>query len=145
MHEDTSNADAPPASSPIDVDTFMVNDDSALSQIVARIPSGWGRWIDVGPGWHAIIIELDEAIAKHFPDYEVHQVKEKFGGLRYYCSVDADETVDALITQAEARASSTCESCGGPGRLCVDRGWYKTTCASCNPGCEPASFNTEDE
>lgn len=36
--------------------------------------------------WEPFIVELDEKLAKIDPDYKVDQVKEKFGGLRYYIS-----------------------------------------------------------
>lgn len=55
-----------------------------LMRILARIPEGWGRWIGCGPGWYPLIIELDEQIASLWLGYEVQQVKEKYGSLRYY-------------------------------------------------------------
>ena len=36
------------------------------------------------PEWEELIIRLDKDIAEIDPDYEVLQVKAKFGGLRYY-------------------------------------------------------------
>lgn len=55
-----------------------------LARILARIPDGWGRWISCGPGWYPIICRLDQEIAALSPGYHVQQVKEKFGGLRFY-------------------------------------------------------------
>lgn len=55
-----------------------------LRQILLRIPDGWGRWIRCSRGWYPIVIELNEQLASLFPGYELHQVKEKFGGLRFY-------------------------------------------------------------
>lgn len=55
-----------------------------LRRILLRIPDGWGRWISCSRGWYPIVIELDEQLATLFPGYELHQVKEKFGGLRFY-------------------------------------------------------------
>ena len=57
-----------------------------LERILRRIPDGWGRWIDVGKGWYPIIVALDAHLATIDPGYAVHQVKEKFGDLRYYYS-----------------------------------------------------------
>lgn len=34
--------------------------------------------------WEELVVQLDEDIATIDPDYTVQQVKEKFGGLRYY-------------------------------------------------------------
>jgi hypothetical protein len=56
----------------------------ALEQILRRIPDGWGRWISCGPGWYPILARLDTGLAAIDPGYVVQQVKEKFGGLRYY-------------------------------------------------------------
>jgi hypothetical protein len=55
-----------------------------LSKILSRIPPRWGRWIQCDKGWYLLLCELDEKITAIFPDYEVHQVKEKYGTLRYY-------------------------------------------------------------
>jgi len=57
---------------------------AALERILRRIPDGWGRWIDCDAGWYPIIARLDAAIADLVPAYEVLQVKEKYGTLRYY-------------------------------------------------------------
>jgi hypothetical protein len=59
----------------------------ALERILRRIPDGWGRWISCQPGWYPMIARLDDDISTLLPHYEVHQVKEKFGGLRYYWSL----------------------------------------------------------
>jgi hypothetical protein len=55
-----------------------------LRKILERIPLRWGRWIRCDIGWYPLVIELDQKLAKIFPGYELHQVKEKFGTLRYY-------------------------------------------------------------
>lgn len=56
----------------------------ALRRMLLRIPDGWGRWIGCSRGWYPILVELDEQLAALFPGYELHQVKEKYGGLRFY-------------------------------------------------------------
>lgn len=58
-----------------------------LRRILARIPDGWGRWISCASGWFPMVIELDRKLAELIPDYELHQVKEKFGTLRYYAHI----------------------------------------------------------
>lgn len=57
------------------------------------------------------------------------QVKEKFGGLRFYTS-GGDEYTRALIDDAESLSYSICEQCG---RMDDDvgrnrKGWIQTTC-----------------
>ncbi|HTU78907.1 MAG TPA: hypothetical protein VMF09_09135 [Solirubrobacteraceae bacterium] len=56
----------------------------ALGEMLARIPDGWGRWISCDRGWYALLIELDSQLRELLPSYAIHQVKEKYGGLRYY-------------------------------------------------------------
>lgn len=56
----------------------------ALRGILLRIPDGWGRWISCDRGWYPLLVELDEQLRMLLPNYVLHQVKEKFGGLRYY-------------------------------------------------------------
>lgn len=56
----------------------------------------------------------------------VHQIKEKFGGLRFYYE-GGDEQVFGMVRMAEAWASRTCEQCGEPGTL-RPGGWVQTLC-----------------
>jgi len=60
----------------------------ALRRLLLRIPDGWGRWIGCSRGWYPILVELDEQLRALFPQYELQQVKEKYGGLRFYWSED---------------------------------------------------------
>lgn len=112
--------------------------EDGLRRIMLRIPDGWGRWVSCSRGWYPIIIELDEALAAIDPDYELHQVKEKYGGLRYYFGTsesiaEADrKRMEQLVDEAEERCESTCELCGGPGsRHVTPHGWYRTLCEAC--------------
>jgi hypothetical protein len=86
----------------------------------------------VGEGWWPIVEKLDSDLKEIDPDYQVDQVKEKFGGLRYYASYNQEVSEQArkLIGQAEVQASKTCEWCGNPGDLGGSR-WMKTLCGEC--------------
>lgn len=57
------------------------------------------------------------------------QVKEKFGGLRFYISGGSEEAYTA-IDEAAAESYRTCEHCGEPGK-CNERGWLATLCDNC--------------
>ena len=54
------------------------------------------------------------------------QVKEKFGGLRFYVQ-GAIEKHWSYITFAEFMSHRTCEECGAPGETYTD-GWHATLC-----------------
>lgn len=55
------------------------------------------------------------------------QVKEKFGGLRFYVNRGTD-AIYALINMAEVLSLKTCEVCGGKPGGESNKGWLKTTC-----------------
>lgn len=57
---------------------------------------------------------------------KIVQVKEKFGGLRFYAD-GCTEAQDQLISFAETLSAMTCEVCGAPGTLRTD-GWIKCLC-----------------
>jgi len=54
------------------------------------------------------------------------QVKEKFGGLRFYVQAATDKHYQ-YITFAESMSYRTCEECGNPGKTYTD-GWHMTLC-----------------
>lgn len=54
------------------------------------------------------------------------QVKEKFGGLRFYTN-GTDDVVNGMIRMAESLSYRTCEVCGNPGKL-RKGGWMQTLC-----------------
>ena len=93
----------------------------------------------VGEGWWPIIETLCSNIQSHTdwwnknrenrPIVEqvvVGQIKEKFGGLRFYYQ-GGDDQISGMTRMAEAWANNTCENCGAPGK-CREGGWIKTLC-----------------
>lgn len=86
---------------------------------------------NVGPGWEPLVDELHAKMVAHDPDLVVDQVKEKFGGLRYYFTpVNVEyHTIAPIVQEYEARAWRTCEWCGAPAdRSVSEMGWLKTLC-----------------
>jgi len=81
----------------------------------------------VGPGWFEIIKDLITDLIALGWDRETCQVKEKFGGLRFYINAGSDEIHDR-ISQAEKASYETCEVTGQPGKLRNDLGWIETLC-----------------
>lgn len=90
---------------------------------------------DCPRGWLGIVERLSlaiEVMVKDWPDPPtVIQVKEKFGGLRFYMS-QYPAAVEALILQAESESFRTCERCGNPGqrnrRAPGSKWWIRTLC-----------------
>lgn len=81
----------------------------------------------VGKGWKNLIETCFNACVEH--DVHVAQVKEKFGGLRFYVG-GAPQEVHDIIAQCEKLSYETCEVCGEPGEP-NHRGWIKTLCDTC--------------
>ena len=92
---------------------------------------------NVGNGWQPIIERLHESLQRLFGSYEIHQIKEKFGGLRYYAGfpdlASPEDTTEAyrLIDEAESKSLETCEDCGNRGQAHDINGWYRTVCNYC--------------
>lgn len=80
----------------------------------------------VGNGWYGIIKEIIEKSIAAGWDKQICQVKEKFGGLRFYINSAPDE-VHKLIREAENKSLEICEVCGNPGKQ-RNGGWIKTLC-----------------
>jgi hypothetical protein len=118
-------------------------------------PDGKGNypfWLECGKGWYDMLDTLCAGIQNHVdnknsqydykvkrgeakeedrPNYQVvaSQVKEKFGGLRFY-TLGNDEFVDGLISMAEGMSYKICEVCSKPGKI-GGRGWITTMCEPC--------------
>lgn len=60
------------------------------------------------------------------PQVVAVQVKEKFGGLRFYVN-GGDDAVDSFISFAESMSHRICEKCGKPGKSRTG-GWIYTLC-----------------
>lgn len=111
---------------------------AGLERILRRIPDGWGRWISHDAGWYPIVTRCDEQLAAIDPDYVVHQVKEKFGTLRYYCAPSPGkngapfrEQFSGVVQEAEVTSAQTCERCSAAGTLRDRQHWLKTLCDAC--------------
>lgn len=81
----------------------------------------------IGKGWHSLVRKLIDDLLKMGWGGEVYQVKEKFGGLRFYIGAGSDE-IHERIQQAEDKSYSVCEVTGKPGKLRSDLGWVRTLC-----------------
>jgi hypothetical protein len=103
---------------------------------IGGLENGWrigekpitdAAFFSVGYGWYPLIKDLISDLIELGWNKEVCQVKEKFGGLRFYIN-DATDEVHNRIREAENLSYNTCETCGEEGELRTDIGWYTTYC-----------------
>lgn len=66
-----------------------------------------------------------------YPQVVASQVKEKFGGLRFYVE-GASNVQHAVINWTESLSYRTCENCGSTKNIGSTQGWYKTLCEECH-------------
>jgi len=94
----------------------------------------WG--ITCSDGWLGLIDKLCSKIQKHIDkkkleQVEAIQVKEKFGGLRFYVT-NATEEICKFIYEAETESLVTCEWCGSKKDVKQTRkGYIQTLCGVC--------------
>jgi hypothetical protein len=144
-----------------------------LSELVARHPTlfrgreprcgGWlpGGWFAIAD---ALCTDLAAQLGERAVDFEVDQVKEEFGGLRFYFALarlasdpppsspalDADpdapqpppgvdlalvRSLRARVQEAESASEQACCFCGGPAVKYVDGGFVFTACQEHSGGC----------
>ena len=90
----------------------------------------------VGPGWLDIVVEATAQLRELDPDFTIIQIKEKFGGLRYYYmptegnNTATRKAMDDVIRAAEGTCECTCETCGNSGEF-RNGGWMRTLCDAC--------------
>jgi hypothetical protein len=90
-------------------------------------------WCPVG--WQPMVEELCSKLAKIVEEknvvFQIEQIKEKFGGLRFYYFYNGDrvDEIADLIHEAEERSFKICEVTGEEGELRIKGkgyGWLKT-------------------
>jgi hypothetical protein len=83
-----------------------------------------------GEGWFRLEQHLIEDLIKLGWNKEVCQIKEKFGGLRFYINEGSDEIFER-IQQAESESYKICEICGSKEEIGRTKGWITTMCEPC--------------
>jgi hypothetical protein len=95
--------------------------------------------IEVPLGWLNLIYQLNIRLKSMFPNYVIHQVKEKFGGLRFYYSINRDFTTSksnkkkiikfqTTVNEAEIIANYVCAICGNYNKENISTGWKSPRC-----------------
>lgn len=102
------------------------------------------KYIECGDGWYDIIDVLCGNIQHHIKynskglseeeksavQFTAEQIKEKFGGLRFY-GYNSDDKISAMISIAESLSVRTCEYCGDKATVQTN-GWIKNLCDKCS-------------
>lgn len=106
-----------------------------VEKLREKFVAGYLNYISVDEGWYQIVVDCDAELTALDPGYRIQQIKEKFGGLRYYILLSDQANgdpelkgkIDAVITKYENLARQTCEATGRPGVMMRSiGGWYKT-------------------
>jgi hypothetical protein len=104
-----------------------------IKNLTKKFAPGYYQSIDVDEGWYQIVLDCDKELSAIDPDYIILQVKQKFGGLRYYCQSSQPDNpelfaqINSIIKKYENIAAVTCEVTGNPGVLMKsETGWHKT-------------------
>ena len=93
----------------------------------------WG--LCIGDGWYWIVDKLCKSLQydtdkNGYNQVVATQVKEKFGGLRFYVD-EASEGQYEVIHFVESLTYDICETCGSTKDVGQTGGWIKTMCAEC--------------
>lgn len=106
--------------------------------------------IECGDGWLKLIDDLCKTLQfmtdkNSYPQVVADQVKEKFGGLRFYYHTENSESGDQQFNNyeykegyicgqvdfAENESYNICEQCGTNQDVSTSGGWSKTLCKNC--------------
>lgn len=77
--------------------------------------------------WTAFVPREERVIREPIVQVVAIQVKEKFGGLRFYYN-GGDDYIRGVVDMAEEMSYVTCEVCGNHGKYLTDRPWIRTLC-----------------
>ena len=95
-------------------------------------------FLEIGDGWVPLVTRLIDDLDAVGLAYDVDQIKEKFGSLRFYYRISgilipeesraAVTQIQELVRKAETESIRICQVCGEPGFNRVFGGWLKTVC-----------------
>jgi hypothetical protein len=104
------------------------------------------NWYGVRKGWLHIIDWLCGSIQYYIDNTKIYesgvkepkspeqvtctQMKEKFGGLRFYTN-GHDDKIEGMISFAEYLCDNTCDRCSSTENLGITQGWISVCCKSC--------------
>ena len=97
-------------------------------------------YLEIEDGWYDLIHELCEEIEKRLynkkHDFNVEQVKQKYGFLRFYTNIYEDNNLYnnliELIDFYEEKSKTVCEFCGCDGKRSCQNYWVNIICEKCS-------------
>ena len=104
-------------------------DINELQHILDRFVPPYSTTISCAEGWYELIFQCDKELSEIDPDYQIYQIKEKFGSLRYYFETsDASKSdeMNSVVRDYESKSLRVCELTGRAGTLMKKDGYYKT-------------------
>jgi hypothetical protein len=104
--------------------------------------------VDCGDGWFTLLKELGQKLVclqkRSKISITTTQIKEKFGGLRFYYVESSKEPyqigsprniwsgiIADVVHRAEERSTTICEHCGNYGEIKSKHGWLTCLCDKC--------------
>ena len=108
-----------------------MSQEQELQEILDRINDNYHKSIDCESGWYPLIINCHKELLALDPNYEVFQIKQKFGGLRYYFGTNDDAKradMHNVTRKYENLAYTICEETGKEGAVLMKStlGYMKT-------------------
>ena len=115
-----------------------------------EFPESIGSWtheVSIGDGWLPLVQGLcrylqSMSAERGLEPVRVLQVKEKFGGLRFYVEEPSEEQL-LVIQFAEMLSFGICERCGTTRDLAIEGAWRKALCRECRRTGEEAERQSE--
>lgn len=101
------------------------------TDVMSEIPTGWTALVE------ELCSRLDSNFNEHDPNqttvFDVMQIKEKFGSLRFYHHIETTNDslywrIKSLIHECEVKSQFTCQYTGKPGELCMKDKWLMVLC-----------------
>ena len=132
----------------------MKNLEARRGAILNRFTLECGKYLP-GDGWLGILERLIKTLDETEVHYDVAQIKEKFGTLRFYTDIipkpmEQGEYSKAqygwfhcAVRLAEFESSITCERCGNYGILRCG-GWIRTLCDGCENSYQKSKQGTSE-
>ena len=116
-----------------DIKLRPIDSKDLLTKLFTRFENSPAIYFSIGPGWFHLLADLHEKLFHLDPNYTIFQIKEKFGGLRFYASFYnispiSEKIAFDLIAYAESKSLYICEICSNYGYVSEHKHWLSARC-----------------